>query len=189
MGRVYAHVLAICLILVMAAAAWAGIPDGTASYITMTADGKGLATCPAGDGNVYSYITVTALRADLTPIQGIPSSSFFFTITGTGSGNVSIDPYDTETDASGSIRFEARGDGSVPYGSLTVQVQIYTVVVVGTELLWCNTYDYDLDNMVTPIDFSVFASDFGSTNERSDFDWDGDVTPIDFSLFAAHFGH
>jgi hypothetical protein len=155
----------------------------------MTAGGKGLATCPSGDSNVYSYITVTALRADLTPIQGIPSNSFFFTVTGSGSGNVSIEPYDAETDVNGSIRFEARGDGSVPYGSLTIGVQIYTVVVLGTGTLWCNTYDYDLDGFVTPLDFSAFAADFGGSNERSDFNWDSNVDPLDFGLFAAHFGH
>ena len=189
MSRTLAGVLAGCLVLSMAAVAGAGIPDADASYVTMTAGGKGLSTCPLGDGSPYQYITVTALRTDLSPIQGIPSSNFFFTVTGTGSGNVSIDAVDVETDVSGNIRFEANSSGTVPYGSLTITVQIYTVVLSDSDLLWCNTYDYDDDGDVDPIDFGQFAGDFGGTSERSDFDWDGDVDPIDFGKFAGHFGH
>ena len=174
----------------MATVAGAGIPDADASSISLDASGKGLTTCPAGDASAYGYINVTALRADLTPIAGIPSGSFFFTVTGTGSGNVSISAFDTETNVSGVCRFEAQGDGTVLYGSLNVQVQIYTVVVTGTGTLWCNTYDYDDDGDVDPVDFGTFAGDFGGTyDEKSDFDWDGDVDPVDFGSFAGHFGH
>jgi len=189
MSRTLAGVLAGCLVLVMATVAGAGIPDPDASYVTMDAGGKGLTTCPAGDGSAYGPITVTALRTDLTPIVGIPSGNFFFTVTGTGSGNVSIDAVDAETDVNGQIKFEASGTGTVPYGSLTIDVQIYTVVLTDSDLLWCNTYDYDNDGDVDPIDFGQFAGDFGGTSERSDFDWDGDVDPIDFGKFAGHFGH
>lgn len=189
MSRKLAGVLAGCLVLAMAVSAGAGIPDADLSSVSMTAGGKGLATCPAGDASAYSYITVTALRADSSPIQGIPSSNFFFTVTGTGSGNVSINAFDTETDVNGSIRFQAQGDGTVPYGSLSVTVQIYTVVVNDTDTLWCNTFDYDNNGTVNPVDFGSFASDFGGTNERSDFNWDGAVNPVDFGSFASHFGH
>ena len=190
MSRTLAGVLAGCLILSMAAVAGAGIPDADASYITMTAGGKGLSTCPIGDDFPYSYITVTALRTDLSPIQGIPSGSFFFTVTGTGSANVSIDAYDTETDVSGNIRFEAQGTAAVPYGSLTIGVQIYTVVVNNNGSLWCNTYDLNDDGAVTPIDLSNFAGKYGSfTDEDCDYNWDGQVTPIDLSKFASHWAH
>ena len=189
MSRTLTGVLAGCLVLVMATVAGAGIPSADDSYVTMSNGGKGLTTCPAGDASPYQYITVTALRADLTPIQGIPSGSFFFTVTGSGSGNVSINAVDAETDVSGNIRFEAQGTGTVPYGSLTIDVQIYTVVLTDSDLLWCNTFDYDDDGDVDPIDFGQFAGDFTTTMERSDFDWDGDVDPIDFGSFAAHFTH
>jgi hypothetical protein len=156
----------------------------------MTAAGKGLATCPAGDAAAYSYITVTAIRADLSPIQGIPSSSFFFTITGTGSGNCAISAFDSETSVGGVCRFEAQGDGTIVYGSLDIEVQIYTVVLTGHGTLWCNTFDYDDDGDVDPVDFGTFAGDFaGGVAQRSDFDWDGDVDPVDFGAFAGHFGH
>ena len=135
MSRTLTGVLAGCLVLIMATVAGAGIPDADASYVTMTAGGKGLVTCPAGDASAYGYISVTALRTDLSPIQGIPSGSFFFTVTGTGSGNVSINAFDAETDVSGNIRFEAQGDGTVLYGSLTVEAQIYTVVLSDSDLL------------------------------------------------------
>jgi hypothetical protein len=190
MSRTLAGVLAGCLVLAMAVTAGAGIPSATDSYVDLTNGGMGLVTCPAGDGPTYSYITVTALRSDLTPIQGIPSGSFFFTVTGTGSGNVSISAFDTETNASGVIRFQANGTGTVLYGSLTVTVQIYTVVLTDSDTLWCNTYDYDDDGDVDPVDFATFAGDFaGGTAQRSDFDWDGDVDPVDFAGFAGHFGH
>jgi len=183
------RILAGVLVLALAAVAGAGIPSADDSYVSMTNDGKGLSTCPAGDGPAYQYITVTALRSDLTPIQGIPSGSFFFTVSGTGSGNVSIDAFDAETNASGVIRFEANGNGTVLYGSLTVTVQIYTVVINDSDTLWCNTFDYDDNGTVNPIDFVAFAGDFGGTNEASDFDWNGTVNPIDFVAFAGHFGH
>lgn len=183
------RILAVVLVLALAATAGAGIPSADDSFVTMTNSGKGLSTCPIGDGSPYSYITVTALRADLSPIQGIPSGSFFFTVSGTGSGNVSIDAFDAETDASGNIRFEANGTGTVLYTSLTVTVQIYTVVINDTDTLWVNTFDYDDNGTVNPIDFVAFAGDFGGTNEASDFDWNGVVNPIDFVSFAGHFGH
>jgi hypothetical protein len=189
MSRTLAGVLAGCLVLAMATVAGAGIPDADASYVTMTAGGQGLSTCPAGDGAAYSYITVTALRTDLSPIQGIPSGSFFFTVVGTGSGNVSINAFDTETDVSGNIRFQAQGDGTILYGSLAVSVQIYTVVLSDSDTLWCNTFDYDNDSDVDPVDFGAFAGNFGGSNQNSDFDWDGDVDPVDFGTFAGHFGH
>ena len=190
MSRTLAGVLAGCLVIAMAAVAGAGIPDADASSVTMTAAGKGLVTCPAGDGPSYNYISVTALRSDLTPIAGIPSGSFFFTVTGTGSDNVSISAFDSQTNASGVIRFQAQGDGTIVYGSVTITCQIYTVVVNDSDTLWCNTYDYDDDGDVDPVDFGTFAGDFaGGVAERSDFDWDGDVDPVDFGSFAGHFGH
>ena len=190
MSRTLVGVLAGCLVLVMATVAGAGIPDADESYVTLDNGGKGLNSCPAGDASAYGYITVTALRTDTTPIQGIPSGNFFFTITGTGSGNVSINAFDAETDVNGNIRFEAQATGTVVYGSLTIDVQIYTVVLSDSDLLWCNTYDYDDNGQVNPIDFVAFAGDFaGPYDERSDFDWNGSVNPIDFVSFAGHFGH
>jgi hypothetical protein len=183
------RILAGVLVLALAAVAGAGIPSADESYITMTNSGKGLTTCPIGDAGAYGYITVTALRSDLTPIQGIPSGDFFFTVQGTGSGNVSISAFDTETNASGNIRFEADGTGTVAYGSLSITVQIYTVVVNSTGTLWCNTYDLDGNNWVNPIDLSNFAGHYNTTDEICDYDWNGSVNPIDLSKFAAHYGH
>ena len=189
MSRTLVGVLAAWLVLVMATVAGAGIPDADASYIDLDNGGKGLNTCPAGDASPYRYINVIALRADLTPIQGIESEYFFFTITGSGSGNISLNAVDAETNASGIIRFEAQGTDTILYGSVTVEVQIYTTVLTDSDLLWCNTYDYEADGDVDLVDFVAFASDYGGTNERSDFDWNGPINLIDFVSFAGHFGH
>jgi len=191
MSRTLTGVLAACLVLAMAAVAGAGIPNADESFVTMTANGKGLTTCPAGDVPAYGYITVTARDADAFPIQGITSGDFFITVTGTGSGNVSISAFDTETDANGEIRFEASQDGGIIlYGSLTIEVRIYTTVLTDSDLLWCNTYDYNDDGVVNPVDFVLFASDFlPNYHEKSDFNWNGVVDPVDFVLFASHWLH
>jgi hypothetical protein len=102
---------------------------------------------------------------------------------------------DAETDASGNIRFEVSYTGPIAHGSITVTVQIYTVVVNDSDALWFNTFDYDLNGEVNPVDFVEFAADFGPGNydERSDFDWTPgtppEINPIDFVEFAAHWTH
>jgi hypothetical protein len=188
MSRTLTGVLAGCLVLVLATVAGAGIPDADESYVTLTNGGKGLTTCPAAS-SAYDYITVTALDSGLNPITGISSGDIYFTVTGTGSGNISIDAVDVSTDINGNIRFEVTNSDLILYGSMTIQVQIYTVVLSDSDLLWCNTYDYDDTGAVNLIDFVTFAGDFAVYNERSDFDWTPPVNLIDFVAFAAHFGH
>jgi hypothetical protein len=82
-----------------------------------------------------------------------------------------------------------QGDDTILYGSLTITVQIYTTVVNDSDVLWVNTFDYNDNGTVNPVDFVTFAGDFGGTNERSDFNWNGIVNPVDFVSFAGHFGH
>jgi hypothetical protein len=189
MLRTSASILMILLALGLADSAGAEVPPPNPSFVTMTAGGMGLSTCPAGDGDAYEFITVTALQDDHTPIVGLPSSAFYFMITGSGSGNVSIAAYDTETNADGEIRFRAQGTGTILYGSVTIVAHIYTVVLNDSDLLWCNTFDYDDNGTVDPTDFAAFASHYGSSNQMSDFNWDGSVDPIDFAEFASHYGH
>ena len=192
MSRTLAGVLAGCLVLAIATVAGAGIPDADESFVTLDLGGFGLTTCPSGDYAAWGDITVDARNSAGDPISGIPSGNFFFTIVGTGSGNVSISAKsgETETDVNGQIKFEAQGTGTVPYGGLTITVQIYTVAVNDSDVLTCNTFDYDNDGDVDPVDFGQFAMDFaGGTAQRSDFDWDGDVDPVDFGQFGLHFGH
>jgi hypothetical protein len=191
MTRALAGVLAGCLVFAAAGLAGAGIPSPDLSFVvldnTAPGSGEGLATCPIGDGPEFQYMTVTAKRANGTAIQGIPSTSFFFTVTG---GNVTITAADAETDVNGEIRFGIVGDETIVWPTeLEIGCQIYTVVLNDADTLICNTFDYDENDWVNPIDFSIFGLDFGGTNQKSDFDFDGDVDPIDFSLFGLHFGH
>ena len=188
MSRTLAGVLAGCLVLAIAATAGAGIPDAGTSGITATNGGGGISTCPAAHGVTFSYLTVTALRADSSPIQGIPSSNFFFDVS--SDPGFTIVAYDSETDVNGQIRFQVQWDGGrIDYSTYTVSVQIYTVAVTATTSVSCNTFDLDGDDDVDPVDFGSFATDFGGSNPRSDYDWDGDVDPVDFGTFATHFGH
>lgn len=184
MSRTIVGVLAGLLVLVFAGAAYAGIPDPDLSFVTLGPD-LGMATCPSGDGPPFQYVTVTAKRDNGTPISGIPYSSFFFTVTG---GNVTITNVDPETNALGEIRFEVVGDQAI-VGTITIHVQIYTVVLNDIDYLDCNSFDIDLNGIVNLVDFALFASDYGSTAQRSDFDWNGIVNLVDFALFAAHYGH
>jgi hypothetical protein len=171
------------LVLATATVACAGIPDPGISAVALSAGG--LVTCPQGDGPQYQYITVTAKRSDSTPIQGIPYTSFFFTVTG---GAVTLIAADTETNVNGEIRFGVVGDETI-IGDLDIEVQIYTVVLDDTEILTAISFDYNEDNQVSLQDFTVFSGHYGTSNPASDFNFDGTVSLQDFTLFSAHYGH
>ncbi len=186
------------MVLAIASVACAGIPDPTLSTIALDTQGvkAGLMTCYNGDADAYEFILVTAKSADTNPIEGIPYSSFFFTVTG---GDCTFTAQTTETDMNGEIQFSVVADESIahPDGPMVVGVpieigvQIYTVVLDGTVFLTCNTVDYDVMGDVDPIDFGKFAADYPVAipyEERSDFNWDNAVDPLDFGRFAAHYG-
>ena len=193
MSRTLASVLAGLFLLAFAVGAMAGIPDPDASSVTLTTATPGLATCPALDGEAYQYILVEAKRADLSAIQFIPSSSFFFTVTG-ADVNINVDPLwnggVAETDANGQIQFEM-DDDEVYVGNITLDVQIYTVALNDSDQLYLNNYDEQNDGSgVGGQDFALFVADFGNPVPKSDFNHSGgNVGGQDFALFVAHFGH
>ena len=165
MSRILAGVL---VVLTIAAAASAGIPDPDLSFVVMDNGVKGLATCPAGDGTPYQYVTVTVKESSGTAIQGIPESSFFFDVTG---GDVSFDAarvagtpaHGESTNVNGEIKFEITGDESIVYPTqLNIQVQAYTVIINDVDTLWCNTCDYEPNGECNNIDFVTFGGDFGT---------------------------
>jgi hypothetical protein len=188
MRRTFALLLLVFAVLAcVAGATSAGTPDPDKSFVTLTkTDPDGMATCPALDALPYQYVRVDARRSDNTPIQGIPYTSFFFTVTG---GSVNITNVDAATDVSGQIRFQADDAASLALGSVTVECQIYTVVLNDSDVLGVNTFDINGDGSVGGQDFSLFVSDYGTAAARSDFNWDGSVAGQDFSLFVAHYGH
>jgi len=178
------------MVLGLTGIAAAGIPDPDLSTVVLSAGG--LATCPQADGPVYQYITVTAKRADATPIQGIPWSSFFFTVTG---GDVNLTHVDAETDVNGQIRFTVDDNDAIAYpGPVTVEVQIYTVVLNDSDNLAANTFDlFPLgapDGTVGVQDFVIFGQDYNQAQPRSDFNFSGGVVGVqDFVLFGQHYNH
>jgi hypothetical protein len=188
MARTLAGVLAGLMVLALAGAASAGIPDPDLSTVVLSNGGGGLTTCPQLDGPTYQYITVTAKRADATPIQGIPWSSFFFTVSG---GDVNITHVDAETDVNGQIRFTVDDNEVIAWsGPVTIEVQIYTVVLNDSDNLRCNTFDLNPDGSVGLQDFVIFSQDYGQVRERTDYNWSGGTTGLqDFVLFGQHYGH
>lgn len=184
MSRTFAGILVGLLVLGAASASMAGIPDPDNSSVAM-GPAAGMATCPAGDGPAYHYITVTAKRADTTPIQGIPSTSFFFTVTG---GDVTLGEVGTETDANGEIQFDVVGDETI-IGDLTIEAQIYTVALNDSDTLSCNSFDINNDGGVGVQDAALFVVDYNGTAQRSDFNWDGTVGVQDAALFVTHYNH
>jgi len=193
MARTLAGVLAGLMVLVAAGAASAGIPDPDLSTVVLTAGG--LTTCPAGHAAdaVYQYITVTAKRSDATPIQGIPWSSFFFTVTG---GDVTLTHVDAETDVNGQIRFTVLGNESIQYpNTVGIEVQIYTVVLNDSDNLPCVSVDlFPLgapDGQCVGADFVEFGKDYNKVAPRSNFNWsvDGLCGGADFVIFGHHYNH
>jgi hypothetical protein len=189
MSRTLAGVLvALVALAFMAGVTSAGIPDPDKSFVTLSkTDPDGMCTCPALDALPYQYIKVDARRSDNTPIQGISYTSFFFTVTG---GDINITNVDAATDANGQIRFQADDAASLALGSVTIDCQIYTVVLNDSDILEVNTFDLNADGSVGGGDFTIFVGDYGKTpvRKRSDFNWDGLVGGGDFTLFVGHYG-
>ena len=184
--RVLAGVLVV--MLAVAATAVAGIPDPDLSSVGLDTP-LGMVSCPLGDGPAYQYITVTARRADNSPIEGVPASSFFFNVTG---GDVTVTEVDAETDLNGEIRFEMVADETIVKldpDFLTIQCQIYTVVLNDSDQIEVNSFDIDESGGVGLADLAFFASDYGTSQKRSDFDWSGGVGLADLAFFATHYGH
>jgi hypothetical protein len=188
MLRTLALLLTVVAVLAcVAGATSAGIPDPDMSFVTLTkTDPDGMATCPALDALPYQYVRVDARRSDNSPIQGIPYTSFFFTVTG---GDINLTNVDAETDADGQIRFQADDAEALALGSVTIECQIYTVVLNDIDVLQVNNLDVNGDGQVLAEDFAMFVADYGSNAKRSDFNWDGQVLAEDFALFVAHYGH
>jgi hypothetical protein len=150
-----------------------------------------MVSCPQGDGPVYEYITVNARRSDNTPIADIPSTSFFFTITG---GNVTIvcTSVPPVTDAAGDIQFSMVADETIELlapSALGVECMIYTIVLNDYDGLQVNTFDLNGNGCVDLADFSIFSSIYLTTDPRGDYDWSGLVDLPDFGYFSAHYLH
>jgi hypothetical protein len=175
-------------LMVLAVAASAGIPDPDESWVDVGPDGN-MVSCPSGDGPAYEYITCHAHRADTTPIEGIPSTSFFFTVIG---GNVTITAVDAETDGSGVIRFSMVADETIELlnpNYLTVECMIYTIVLNDIDFVEVNTFDLDASGDVGLADFSMFSAMYLTANPRGDYNWSGLVDLPDFGMFSAHYLH
>jgi hypothetical protein len=102
---------------------------------------------------------------------------------------------DAETDVNGQIRFTVDDDENIPYpGPVTIEVQIYTVVLNDSDNLTCAAFDlFPLgvgDGTVGVQDFVIFGQDYNQVQPRSDFNFSGGPVGVqDFVLFGQHYNH
>ena len=202
MSRTLAVVVTAVMVFAVALPAMAGIPDPDNSRVelvtTSPATKDGLATCPIGDGPAYKYIKVIVQDSTPSPIAEVPSASVYFVFTG-GECTPTCVSVPPETDSNGEILFELVGDERiVGYSNgidstspaLTVECQVYTVVLNDSDLLDCNSLDVNNDLKVGGQDGAYFSTDFGtSNNERCDWNWDNVVGGQDGAYYSTHFGH
>jgi hypothetical protein len=175
---------------ILAGTAVAGIPDPDYSTVTLGPD-QNMVSCPGGEGPTYEFVTVNARRADNTPIAEIPSTSFFFTITG-GNVTMTCTSVPPETDVNGDIQFNMVADETIELLSpseLGVECMIYTIVLNDYDGLQVNTFDLNGNGCVDLADFSMFSSIYLTNNPRGDYNWSGQVDLPDFGMFSAHYLH
>jgi hypothetical protein len=185
MGRAITCVL---IGLILAPAAAGGVPDPEASFMTLYPDG-GMASCPAGDGPVFEYIIVALRADDLTPVEGVPWTEFFFTVTG---GDVTIGHVTDATDPVGEIRFNMVANETIVRLDpefLTIECTVLSVVLNDVGGLGVNSFDLDENGCVNMVDFALFTAIYGTADPRGDFNWTGGVGLGDFGLFSAHYLH
>ncbi|MFH1133516.1 MAG: NosD domain-containing protein [Nanoarchaeota archaeon] len=171
--------------------------DPNRSSVFLTASNMaGMTTCPAGDSPPYQFLAVVLRNAGGNPVSGIPASRFTFLVSpvpGTntqcvGSCSATFNPWDAQTNASGTIRFEIIGDTSM-VGNLSIQARIDNQTIPDAPVLPCKPLDITVDGAVGLPDFTLFGRDYNSTEWRSDFTWDGYVGLGDFSMFGGHYTH
>jgi hypothetical protein len=178
----------LCIGLSLVPTAAGVLPDPEQSYITLYPDG-GMASCPAGDGPVFEYITVALRADDLTPIEGVPWTEFFFTVTG---GDVTITHVTDATDPVGQIDFDVIADATIisfDPDFLTIECTVLSVVLNDIGELGVNSFDLDESGCVDLVDFGLFTSIYRTADPRGDFNWSGDVGLGDFGMFSAHYLH
>jgi hypothetical protein len=154
----------------------------------------GLLTCPQGDGLPYQYLKVTVRNAGGYPLPGIPAHEFAFTITpvpGTswfGTLGCTFTPVDSQTNATGEIRFIIQGDTSIA-GNIRIHVIVEEVPLMEVATLTGSSVDVDVDGSVGLTDFSTFGFAWVTYDWRCDFTFDDEINLEDFTLFGGHWGH
>jgi hypothetical protein len=180
------------LLLGLAGAANAGVPDATLSSASSAGSGT-LLLRPNGAGNTLGAIgctvTVTVLDATGTPIAGYPFQDIYLDDPGTGEITLCQggSTADTNTNASG----VALITGAIAGGGWTQNgLQVYLAGVgIGSALpINANSPDINGDLTVNLGDVGDFSADFGGPyNFRSDFQFDlfvnlGDVGTLSEAL-------
>jgi hypothetical protein len=187
MARALTSVLIILIIPCLVGAGNWPIPCPDQSHIELTYPAL-MTTCPAGDGPAFEHVQVFAVTKDGDPIEGLPSSQFFFTI----DGNVTVTPVEQATDENGRIRFTMTSDESLVRLDpdwMHIECRIATVALNDVDSLQVNTLDLNTDGCISDEDATVFRSLYLSEDPRADFSRDGAVDMKDASVLTRHIGH
>jgi hypothetical protein len=196
-------ILALAVLALFAAGAWASVPDPAMCYVspwdafTVRLLGRGV---PKTGGSVHGAITVT-VKANIggvpTPIDGAYVEVSFREDCVT---NLCTDAQVTGyTNASGVAALNV-GAGGCCQGGASVVVKAGDDTVIPPALTVIRAYEYfaspdfngaiALGNLgVTLGDFTAFGINFGGTSYCSDYNGDGVVSLSDFTVFGQTFGN
>jgi hypothetical protein len=188
-------------VLVVAGAAFAGVPCTGTSSVSVTVGHLGISSCsntagafcPAGDQDTAKVAIVIAdcygnllagREVEIAPVL-VGGNDFFFC------------PCDDQD----SVTTDALGEASTTFlcfggcGTLVFRATVEGVEILGNPI---NVANFDnnnsqptpspADGVVGLPDFSKFSNHFGGTNACSDYDCSGAVGLPDFAKFSAHFG-
>jgi hypothetical protein len=189
--RLLSLAMAGSMLLGLACAASAGIPDDVES--TATSAGGFVLITPQGNGgsiaNSGATVTVTVLDFGGLPVAGFPFQDIYlddpgdFSIALCQGGSVA----DANTNALGITTI----GGVISGGGNTVTTQVYisgTPLTQAPLLISLVSPDITGDAVVDGVDFGTFGIDFGTSAFQSDFTFDGSVDLTDFGIFGVAFG-
>jgi hypothetical protein len=180
------------LALALTGVAFASVPDAGTS--TVEREGQGSASCnpdtavvcPASDmGSVMVTVTVRNRYGDPLPSKSV--DCWAEEITGTFCWCPGESLQTDTTGPTGEAFFfftDFGGCGDIQFGA-----QCEGVMFTPSPTIFVASPDINGDCAVNAIDFSLFASSYGTADPCCNYNCDGAVDAVDFSLFAQHYGH
>jgi len=175
------------MLLGLTGVASAGIPDEVQSS-AVSAGGVTMIT-PAGTGGTLgaagATITVTVLDAGGLPVPNFPFQDVY--LGHPGDNSIKLCQGGSTADANTNAAGVTTISGVISGGGYSTTTQVY---INGTPLaqaplaVGLNSPDINGDRIVNLTDFSIFGTDYNTTQFRSDIVYNGVVNLADFSRFG-----